>query len=230
MKRVAILQSNYIPWKGYFDIIRSVDCFIFYDDVQFTKNDWRNRNRIKTPQGTRWLSIPCGTNLKRLINEVRIDPDAWQTKHYQLLEQNYNTAPYWSVYKPFLENIFLERKWEFLSELNQQVIKQISCEILGCDTTFDASEEYALQTRREDRVLELLDKVGASHYLSGPAAKSYLDEAHFVERGITLEYIDYSQYPEYSQLFPPFDHAVSIIDLLLNEGPNATNFMLPVKE
>lgn len=227
MTKVAILQSNYIPWKGYFDIIRQVDLFVFHDDLQYTKNDWRNRNRILTPQGSRWLSIPCGTRENRLINEVRVDQSPWQEKHFRLLEENYRQAPYWADYAPFLRDVYLDREWQYLSELNQFLICHIAREFLGCRTVFEHSERYQLQTSSQERVLELLGKVGASHYLSGPAGKNYLSDEAFKAQGIVLEYMDYSAYPSYSQLFEPFDHAVSILDLLLNTGPRAKDYMLP---
>lgn len=229
MKKVAILQSNYIPWKGYFDLIRQVDCFIFYDDVQYTKNDWRNRNKIKTPQGIRWITIPCGSNLKRLIKDVRIDNIQWQKEHYKLLENTYLKSSFWHFYKPFIEEIYLRKKWKYLSELNQTIIMRISNEIFKVGAIFETSESYKLDSCKEARVLQLLDKAGATHYLSGPAAKSYLHEENFNERNITLEYIDYSGYPEYTQPYPPFEHAVTVLDLLFNEGPSATHFMQHVK-
>ncbi|WP_350334058.1 WbqC family protein [Coralliovum pocilloporae] len=227
MKKVAILQSNYIPWKGYFDIIRQVDLFIFHDDLRYTKNDWRNRNRIQTETGSRWVTIPCGTDQNRLINEVRVDQVDWQAQHYRLLEENYRAAPYWDVYSDFVKEVYLKRKWQFLSELNQFLIRHIASEFLGAQTAFDQSENYNLSHRGEARVLELLTKAGATRYLSGPAGRNYLQENSFDDCGIMLEYMDYSSYRPYRQCHEPFDHAVTILDLLFNTGPDALDYMLP---
>ena len=225
MKKIAILQSNYIPWKGYFDIIRSVDLFIFHDDLQYTKGDWRNRNKIKTPNGIKWLTIPCGTNEKRLICEVEITDHSWQKQHWNLIQMSYKKSEYFSVYKSFFEDIFLGENWKNLSDFNQTIIKKISKEILNIDTEFDDSRRYELKEKKGDRVIELLKKANAEYYLSGPAAKDYINEKVFKENNISLEWMDYSNYPEYTQLYPPFEHFVSIIDLIFNEGPNTLNFM-----
>jgi hypothetical protein len=223
--RVAILQSNYIPWKGYFDIIGSVDLHIFYDDLQYTIRDWRNRNKIKTPSGTKWLTVPCGSDRNRLICEVELSNSEWQRGHWTNIKINYSKAPYFKYFSKFFEKIYLESTWSNLSDMNQHIIKLICTELLGIKTQFDDSRAYSLKMTKGERIMELLKKVGAKTYLSGPAAKNYLVETEFVAEGITLEWMDYSGYPEYPQLYPPFDHAVSIIDLLFNTGPEATSFM-----
>lgn len=227
--KVAVIQSNYIPWKGYFDIINSVDLFIFHDDVQYTTGDWRNRNKIKTPNGLEWLTIPCGSNTNRLICEVELKDSSWQKKHWAKIEQNYNKAKCFKEFKEFFKEIYLATKWKNLSELNQYLIKHISKEILGIKTTFDDSRNYNLSGKKQERLLELLKKVKTSYYLSGPAAKSYINEELFKQEGIEIEWMDYGGYPEYNQLYPPFEHAVSIIDLILNEGYSTPNFMKSFK-
>jgi hypothetical protein len=126
MKKVAILQSNYIPWKGYFDIINSVDEFIFHDDLQYTKNDWRNRNKIKTKEGVIWLTVPCGSNENRLISEVVLNDDSWQKRHMTLLQLHYKNSPYFDELRSFLEDVYLNTRWSFLSDLNQFLIINIS--------------------------------------------------------------------------------------------------------
>ncbi len=227
--RVAILQSNYIPWKGYFDIIGSVNLFVFHDDLQYTKGDWRNRNKIKTPKGTEWITVPCGTDQNRLICEVELKNTDWQRKHWNTIQTHYVKAPYFKQYSPFFEEIYLGRTWTNLSDMNQYVIKAISTELLGMETQFDDSRTYGLKTAKGDRVIEILNKVGATTYLSGPAAKSYLDESAFAAECIGLEWMSYSGYSGYPQLYPPFEHAVSIIDLLFNTGRDATSYMLFAK-
>lgn len=225
MKKVAILQSNYIPWKGYFDIINMVDLFIFHDDIQYTKGDWRNRNKIKAKNGLEWITIPCGTSEKRLINEVILTDNSWQLKHWRQIEKNYKEAKYFHEYCDFFKDIYLSRKWDNLSELNQFIIKTISIDLLSIKTKFESSEDYNLKNSKSERVLELLKKCGAKWYLSGPAAKSYLDIESFKLENIEISWMDYSNYPVYNQLYPPFEHGVSIIDLIFNEGPNAHKFL-----
>jgi hypothetical protein len=225
MNRVAILQSNYIPWKGYFDIIHDVDSFIFYDDVQFTKNDWRNRNKIKTANGTRWLSIPVGTSAGRLVCEVSMQDSGWQRSHWDSLRQQYDRSAFFRQYKTTFEEIYLGTRWLNLSELNQHLIRRISRDILNISTKFRDSREFALTGNKLDRLLDLVAKCGATSYISGPAARDYVIPERFDEMNVELVWKDYSGYPEYSQAHPPFDHAVSILDLLFNEGPEAARYI-----
>lgn len=223
--KVAVIQSSYIPWKGYFDIIHDVDEFIFYDDVQFTKSDWRTRNRIKTPQGTQWLTVPAGPSSSRLICEVTLTDPAWQAKHWRSLFQNYSRAPYFKTYRALFENFYLGTAWSSLSAMNQCLIRLIATDLLGITTTFCDSRNYAPQGQRLDRLLDLLNKTGATTYISGPNAKSYIDSERFAEAGIELLYKNYSDYPEYPQLYPPFEHAVSVLDLIFNTGPQAPEYI-----
>jgi len=224
-KTIAILQSNYIPWKGYFDIINSVDLFIFHDNLQYTKQDWRNRNKIKTPQGLQWLTIPCGSDENRLICDVELDDKKWQKSHWNKIKNAYFHAPFFNMYKDFFEEIYLGRQWSYLSELNQYIIKKIAKDILKSNTVFEDSRKYDLKKKKAQRVIELLKKVNAVKYISGPSAAFYLDEQMFINENIMLEWMDYSGYPEYNQLYPPFVHEVSVIDLIFNEGEGAKKFM-----
>jgi hypothetical protein len=224
-KKVAILQSNYIPWKGYFDLINMVDVFIFHDDLQYTKGDWRNRNLIKTPNGPQWLTIPCGTSEHRLICEVELSDHSWQSKHWSLIKANYERTEYFKRYRPFFEEIYLGTRWHNLSDMNQAIVTRIARELLGIKTEFEDSRKYSLTQRKAERVKELLLKCGAELYISGPAAKDYLSEEFLAEAGIKLTWMNYDGYLEYPQLYPPFTHQVSIIDLLFNTGERAVNFM-----
>ena len=165
-KKVAIIQSNYIPWKGYFDIINDSDLFVFYDDVQFTKNDWRNRNKIKCEGGTMWISVPVGQELNRNINEVTIKQGVWERKHFKNMEQYYHKAPYFKIYKEFFAHVYLERKWENLSELNQFLVKTIATDFLGSKTVYDNSENYKPEGKRIERLLDLIKKCGGEVYIS----------------------------------------------------------------
>jgi WbqC-like protein family len=222
---VVILQSNYLPWKGYFDLIGLADLFIFYDDVQFTKNDWRNRNKIKTVKGVEWLSVPCGTNLKRLICEVELKDYTWQSRHWMKIADAYRDTAYFEKFSSFFEDFYTNNIWQNLSDMNQYLIRKIAREMLGMTTEVTDSRAYGLIKHKGERVLELLEKVGATEYLSGSSAKSYLDPEEFKRRGIKLTWMDYSGYPEYRQLYPPFVHEVSVIDLIFNEGPNARKYL-----
>ena len=225
MTRVAINQSNYIPWKGYFDLIHDAALFVFYDDVQFTKNDWRNRNKLKTLSGSCWATIPVGSNLNRLIREVTPSGDLWQTKHWKTLNHLYGKAPYFKKYKNFLEHFYLDCKWENLSQINQYLIKHISQEYLGIKTRFLSSSELSKEGRRQERLLEMLSAAGAKTYVSGPAAKAYIEPEAFQKAEIDLIWKDYSGYPEYHQFYPPFRHDVSILDLLFHTGPDAPYYI-----
>lgn len=223
--KVAILQSNYIPWKGYFDLIHDVDLFVFYDCVQFTPRDWRTRNKIKMAGGAQWLTIPAGSDRRRLIHEVTISCADWQAKHWQSIRQNYGKCPHFERYRDYFEDVYLGRTWTSLSELNQSTIRHIAGEFLGVRTRFEDSRGYAAQGQKQERLLDVLRQVGATDYLSGPAARDYIVPAGFAAAGIGLHWKDYGGYPEYPQRFPPFEHGVTILDLLFNVGPEAPAFI-----
>lgn len=225
-KRVAIVQSNYIPWKGYFDMIHLSDEFIFLDDVQYTRRDWRNRNLIKTPQGLYWLTIPVvvkGNYLVK-IRDIKIADAQWPQKHWGILKNNYVKAAHFKECSPIIEELYLNCREEYLSEINYRFITAI-CKILKIETKISRSSDYDLTEGKTERLLALCEAAGAKVYLSGPAAKDYLDEELFHQKNIEVEWMDYSAYPAYRQLFPPFEHGVSILDLLFNEGEKATEFM-----
>lgn len=221
VKTAVVLQSNYIPWKGYFDLISEADIFVFYDDVQFTPRDWRSRNKIKTAKGAEWVTVPVGADRERRICDVEINDINWQMKHWKTIQQSYSKSRYFDRYQELFEPIYLGQTWNKLSELNQHFIKLISKDLLGLSTKFCDSSEYEVSGKKLDRLIEIVRKTGATRYISGPAAKDYIDPLRFAEAGIELVWKDYSGYPEYPQRFPPFEHGVSILDLLFNVGPNA---------
>lgn len=225
MKRVAVLQSNYIPWKGYFDIIHDVDLFVFYDDVQYTKNDWRNRNKIKTANGAQWLTVPAGSGLNQRICDVTLTDARWAGKHWKTIQQAYSAAPHFRRYEAFLREVYLGMQWEKLSELNQFLIRRIAVDHLGITTQFADSRDYAVEGKKFGRLLDLLVKLHAEEYVSGPSAKNYLDDEQIEALGIKLVYKSYDGYPDYPQRFPPFEHAVSILDVLFNTGPDAPSYI-----
>jgi hypothetical protein len=224
MKKVVILQSNYVPWKGYFDLIAAADEFIVYDDVQFTKNDWRNRNLIKTPGGLQWLSVPVGQNISRRIRDVLIHDSGWQSKHWKTLHSNYVRARYFDEISEWLEPIYVSSSYDNLSLLNRTLIDAI-CGYLGISTTITNSWDYSLDGDKSGRLVSLCQQANANVYISGPAAKSYLDERLFREAGINVEWYDYSNYPSYPQLWGELVHGVSILDLLFNCGKKSEVYM-----
>lgn len=225
-KKLAIFQSNYIPWKGFFNIIDIVDEFVFYDDVQYTKNDWRNRNIIKTPDGQQWLTVPVLYKNKfgQKIMDTRINGMHWKKKHLKSIIQNYKKAPCYEQTIEFISRMYQEIQSDFLCDINYHTCREI-CNFIGIQTPFKYSFDFNLPQDRNERLLDLCKQLNATHFINGPRAKSYLDEDMFSQNGVTVVYMDYSGYPEYPQLFPPFLHQVSVIDLILNTGKEAKAYM-----
>jgi hypothetical protein len=225
-KRVAIVQSCYIPWKGYFDLINLVDEFILYDDRQYTRRDWRNRNRIKTAQGTQWLTIPVEVKGRyhQRIDETQISDPDWADRHWKTLVHNYSAAPHFEDYSETIESLYRNAPYPRLSEVNRTFLEAL-CELLGIGTRLSWSTDYDAQGAKTERLVSLCRAAGATTYLSGPSAREYLQEDLLEEAAIALEWADYSGYPEYPQLHPPFEHEVTVLDLLFNTGPEAPRFM-----
>ncbi len=222
MKTAVILQSNYLPWKGYFQLVAEADVFVFYDDVQYTKNDWRNRNRVKTANGPAWLTVPVlrTGHANQSILEARIRNDQpWRKSHRRTIEQAYARAPHSAFLTPLLDLMY-DREWETLSELNQTSIRAISA-MLGLTTEFRQVETLGITdddpTRRLVRICTAL---GCDAYLSGPAGGNYLETQHFDAAGVTLRYADY-RHREYPQLHGPFEHRISVVDVLAHCGPDS---------
>jgi len=224
MKKIAILQSNYIPWKGYFDMIAAVDEFILYDDMQFTKNDWRNRNKIKTPQGMSWLTIPVGQDIGRRIRDVHLSDDRWQSKHWKSLVSNYSRASNFEDVAAWLEPLYLATHYTHLSQLNRQLIEAI-CQYVGINTVITNSWDYTLLDGKTERLADLCKQAGGTEYITGPAAKDYVEERIFADMNIKLTWFDYAGYPEYPQLWGEFTHGVTILALLFNCGKDAHRYM-----
>jgi hypothetical protein len=225
--RVAILQSNYIPWRGYFDIMGLVDEFVIYDTVQFTKNDWRNRNKIKTAHGTQWLTIPVRTadRFGQSIAETQVADAQWPVKHWRSLTQAYARAPFLDAYRDRLAGAYDAcGSAELLSDANRILIEALAA-ALGLATRILSAADYAVEGDRSGRLIALCRTLGATTYVSGPSARAYLDIPSFAAAGIEVEFIDYSGYGPYPQMHGTFEPAVSVIDLLLNVGPDATSYM-----
>ncbi|MFC2175516.1 WbqC family protein [Bacteroidota bacterium] len=219
-KKVAILQSNYIPWKGYFDLINQVDAFVVYDEVQYTKNDWRNRNIIKTKNGPLWLTIPVKQlNLNQKIHETKVFQKNWNVKHWKTIKTYYGRSPFFKEYEEVFYETYMNIQTEYLSEINLIFISLVN-KILGIDTEIIDSRTLQLNGDKNERLIEAVKKVGGTSYLSGPAAQGYLQVDLFKQEGITVDWMDYSHYPEYQQQHPPFTHRVSIIDLIFQIGGN----------
>lgn len=225
---VVILQPSYIPWRGYFDQIRRADLFIFYDDAQYDKHGWRNRNQIKTAQGKQWLTIPVhskGATEGALIKDIRIDwSKPWSRNHLKALTFAYQKAPHFKNYLPLLQ-AFYDRRDECLADFTIEISILLSRELGIASTRFmRSSEMHDIGGVKTERLIQILKHVGASHYISGPAAREYLEPEKFDEAGISFEYMDYN-YPEYPQLYPPFDPYVTILDLLFMTGRDAINYL-----
>lgn len=231
-KSVVITQSNYIPWRGYFDMLRSVDEVVLLESVQYTRRDWRNRNRIKTPGGPVWLTIPVEVKgrYNQAIDETQISNRTWAAAHIRSIELAYRRAAHFSTVSPWLFSLLEDVSEEpLLTRVNERLLRAI-CQHLDitvplrrCSEVLD--REALRRMEPTERLLELCLASGATHYLSGPAAKSYLDVDLFARHGIEVRWMDYSGYKEYPQLWGTFDPSLSIVDLLLNTGPEAKHFL-----
>lgn len=206
-----------------------VDEFVFFDTAQYTKNDWRNRNKLKTKQGVIWLTIPVKqSSLSKKISEAEISDLRWAEKHWKTISQNYSKASFFRNYKDVFEDFYVNNLDRDLSSINSRLIKLINS-ILCIDTKITWSSDYELIEGKTEKILGICEQAGADIYLSGPAAKDYFDMNLAEQKGIQVEWMDYSGYPEYQQLSEPFEHSVTILDLIFNEGPNAKNFMKSFK-
>ncbi len=231
MKKIAILQSNYIPWKGVFDMIHQVDEFVFLETVQYTRRDWRNRNKIKTDRGEQWLTIPIENKgrFQQTIFETKICQNTdWQEKHFNQFVLHYSKAAYFNEYKWILEELYKARQWNLLSEFNIYGIKLIA-EVLHINTAFSNSLELDCSGTKDDLLCAICEKLKADVYLSGPSAKNYIIPEKFEDRNIQLDYVSYS-YPEYTQVYENFTHNVTILDLIFNCGPDSPYYTWGFKQ
>ncbi len=232
MKRIAILQSNYIPWKGYFDLISQVDIFVIYDSVQYTKNDWRNRNKLLGPNGPIWLTIPIRTSgrASQRISEAVVTDGRWSRKHWLTIEQCLKKAAFFDLYKDEWATWYeFSSKLDHLHEINRFFLAGI-IQQLGIKTVIKAEKDIRQSADNTltatERLIALCLEVGATTYLTGPAGLDYLDVPAFREVGVEVKVIDYSKYESYPQLGKDFSHFVSVLDLLANVGPSARHHLL----
>lgn len=225
-RTAVIVQSSYIPWKGYFDLINLADEFVLYDDVQYTRRDWRNRNLIKTPRGLVWLTVPVEAKGRyhQAIKDTLVSEPGWGRKHWAAISHNYARAAHFKDYRDVFEPLYLARHQTYLSAVNRMFIEAV-CGILGIEARISASMDYDLADGKNERLLGLCQRLGCTRYVSGPSARAYLDIDLFAREGVQVEFMDYSGYLEYRQLFGAFEHGVSVLDLLFNEGPRAREYM-----
>ena len=222
--KIFISQSNYIPWRGYFDAINQADIFVVYDEMQYTKNDWRNRNKIKTKNGVQWITIPVVSDFGQKINQVQITNEKWKSKHWKTLMQNYSKATKFKEIGPVFHELYSSINTTFLTDINLMFVQKI-CELLQITTKIIRSRDLKFSGDKNERLVDICEQLGGNLYLSGPSAKSYLKQETFENKGIHIEYLDFSGYKEYKQLFGGFDHNVSVLDLLFNEGLNARKYI-----
>jgi len=228
MKSCVILQPSYIPWRGVFHQIQKADVFVFYDDVQYDKHGWRNRNQIKTPSGLKWLTIPVlskGNVLEHTpINWIHIDgAQPWPRKHWETIRQSYSKAPYFKEFAPLVESFYSQR-CELLADFTIASTVALARAIGIEKTEFLRSSVLGIAGSKTDRLLEILTRIGATHYISGPSAKAYLEVEKLERAGISVEWMVYD-YPEYEQLHPPYQPGVSILDLLFMKGAAAGEYI-----
>ena len=224
--RVGMIQSNYIPWRGYFDFIDDCDLFVFYDDVQYTHKDWRNRNRIKTSAGDAWLTVPVLHDRDTLVQDARIAYDTrWVDKHIRGLTLAYSRAAHFAPHADAFFGILRDRP-ETISALNVRACRWLM-ERFGIRTRTMMSSELDIAGDKFERPLRLLQALGATHYVTGPTALAYTSADAFRDAGIALEVKRY-EYVDYPQLHGAFSGAVSALDLLFNLGDGARDVLKSV--
>ena len=224
--RVGIIQSCYVPWRGFFDFIADVDLFVLFDDVQYpTGRSWRNRNRLKTGNGLRWVTVPVPSGAGRLpIDHVPIarSPKPWQNEHRATMERAFATARYRTEALAIWEES-ISFGDTHLSQLNERLIRRI-CAYLDINTPIVQARSFAARGTKTDRLIDLLKKIGANTYLSGPSASGYIDANEFLRAGIGLEFKAYN-YSTYPQQWGNFENDVSVLDLIANCGPESKQFV-----
>ena len=226
MITAAILQPHYLPYTGFFNLIDKVDVFVFFDNVQFEARSWQNRNRIKTPDGFMWLSVPVIKKFGQKIKATKINNDIdWQKEHWTAIKHSYSKAKYFNDYKTFFENIY-SQKWDNISEMNITIIKSIA-EMLGLKTKFVNASELNVTGKRSELLVNICRAVGANHYISNIGSKVYMDKEmhYFNDAGISVDYMIYKP-KEYIQLFGEYISHLSAIDVLFNYGKYSREIIL----
>lgn len=221
--RVTIHQPQFLPWLGYLDKIDQADLFIMLDTVQFKKNEWQNRNRIRTAKGWQWLTVPVLQHFGQRIDEVLLNPTAtWKAQHLRALDMHYARAPYRNRYLAQLREIY-SAPWNKLSDLNKATVQWL-LDAFGITTPVHHASDYAARDEPTDRLIDLCQVVGGTEYLAGPGAEHYMDKPRFESSGVRLD-IQVFQHPIYRQVYEPFEPNLSALDLLLMEGPDALTIL-----
>jgi hypothetical protein len=223
--KVAISQSNYLPWRGFFALIASVDLFVFLDEVQFTSRDWRSRNLIKTKHGLKWISIPVGDSITRRVKDVILPKGPWRGRHLSQILQAYEGSTNFEFGANFITRILDTNSFITLSEFNKFCIERISREIFQLKTHFVDSSQICHSGQSSSRIYSIAKEVGAQEYLSGPNGRNYLDVLSFNDSGIKVSFADYSKLEIYPQLHGPFVGNVSIVDLIFNVETKYESFI-----
>jgi len=226
--RIAIIQSCYVPWRGFFGLISRCDQYVILDQVQYAKRHWHNRNRIKSAAGLQWLTIPVITKgrFEQAIDKVEI-AKPWVDDHWRAVELAYRRAPFFNALAPTVRGWYeAAAKESLLTEVNAIFLRGIA-RVLGLRTRIVRDTAYPARLAKTERLLEICRSAGADHYLSGPSAKSYLDVSLLADAGISVEWMNYDGYPEYKQLYGVFEPAVSTVDLLFNVGCDAPRYIHP---
>ena len=224
--RIVITQSNYIPWRGWFALVRSAELLVLYDSVQYTKRDWRNRNLIWTPNGEKWLSIPVTTKSRfhQAINETEVNDRSWPKSHFGVISNTarlYNSDP--SIVADFRHLFSKLSDFDRLSSINLYSIQWIA-ERIGIDVRILTDEQFEFNGTPSKRLADIAQAAGASVYITGTAAKNYLDTTEFELRHIDVEWTDYSSLPADNTL-PSSPLELSILDTMLRHGYEQSRFL-----
>jgi hypothetical protein len=225
---ISVHQPQYIPWLGYFYKIATSEVFIFLDDVQYKKREFQNRNKIKTSEGSPWLTVPVLTkgSFEQTIREVRINrEESWAKEHWKTIEHNYNRAPFFNEHRDFFTGLY-SKKWDLLIDLSMEVIRYVNS-YLKIETPVMMSSEFNLSSKSSERIIDICKRTGADVYLSGSGGKQYIDEKVFADNSIKLVYQDFS-HPVYPQLHGAFVSHLSVLDLLFNCGPKSRDILLSI--
>jgi len=220
---ITIHQPQYLPWLGYLDKIDKADVFVILDNVQYKKNEWQNRNRIKTAQGCQWITVPVLYRFQEKINEVRINNRAnWSRKHLQALITNYSKSTYFENYKSFFEDIF-SRSWNRLVDINIEIIKFL-ISALGLKTKLVIASDLKLREEPTERLIDICKTLNGNKYLAGKDGDKYMNLELFDKEGIEIIFQDF-KHPVYNQPFGDFKPYMSSIDLLFNCGDNSLEIL-----
>lgn len=223
--RVTILQPSYLPWLGFFEQMTRSDKFVLLDDVQYTRRDWRNRNKVRVKEGWVWLTVPVQqkSRFSQSLLETRIDNSvSWRRKHLETLRQHYCKAPFFEKYFPRCQQVY-EQEWTFLFDLCLETIQFLK-EEMGIETPLLRSSEMKLSGEKTERLVSICRELGATHYLSGESGSDYISQEDFSNQGIELEYQNY-EHPVYPQRYPGFVPHLSTIDLLFNCGEQSLSIL-----